>query len=136
MSLLQFLDSPLVTLLLSAQCLHDSGMKMKSFRIEFAPGSRSGSKFSFQCKILSQNHINGHQSSFWNKSGSLPGQCTRNLVFLCFFCCPFAASLLSKVSFEYEFVLKHFHLNTVPKFDFHFGSNLIWCHVNSPDCFV
>ena len=75
---------PLVTLHLSAQCLHESGTKVKPFRIEFAPGSRSGSKLSIQCEILFRNHINGDRSSFRNETGSRPGQRTRSLVFLWF----------------------------------------------------
>ena len=46
--------------------------------------SRSGSKFSFQCEILSRNHINGDQISFRYETGSRPGQRTRSLVFLWF----------------------------------------------------
>ena len=57
--------------------------------IEFIPdrvrtGSRSGSKLSFQCEILSRNHINGDQSSFRNETVSRPGQRMRSLVFFWF----------------------------------------------------
>ena len=36
---------------------------------------------SVQCKILSQNHINRDQSSFWNETGGRLGRRTRSLVF-------------------------------------------------------
>ena len=79
-----FFIPPLVTLHLNVQCLHDSGTKVKPFRIEFAAGSRSGLKLSIQCEILSRNHINGDRSSFRNETGSHPSQRTRSLIFLWF----------------------------------------------------
>ena len=46
--------------------------------------SRSESKLSFQCEILSRNHVNRYRSLFRSETGSLPGQRTRSLVFLWF----------------------------------------------------
>ena len=76
-----FFISPLVTLHLRAQCLHESGTKVKLFRIKFAPASRFRLKLSIS---FIWNHINGDQSSFRNEACSRPGQRMCSLIFLWF----------------------------------------------------